>query len=99
MPRKPKPTLIPLPPVLDTAAATPLAAALRVALAGGKPILVDASSVQRLGTACAQVLVAAAGAGQAAGLELSWKAPSESFVAAFEDLGLFPVLMSWQVVE
>lgn len=89
------PLLIPLPAVLDTTAAETLARQVRAAAAAARPMVFAADAVQRLGTAGAQVLLATA----ASGLPFQVKAPSDAFVTAFEELGLFATLMAWPVTE
>jgi chemotaxis protein CheX len=63
-------TPLPLPPVLDTAAAGPLRQALREALDRRAAITVDTANVERIGLACLQVLAAAATAAAAEGVAL-----------------------------
>lgn len=77
------PQTIALHPVLDLAAAAPLAEALRAAR--GRPVLLDASAVQRLGGQCLQVLLSAAATWATDGAAFAISAPSENFAA---DLGL-----------
>lgn len=60
---------IALPAVLDTPAAAPLRQTLREAIGTGRPVLLDASGVERIGQACLQVLAAAEAAAEDAGLE------------------------------
>jgi chemotaxis protein CheX len=48
--------------ILDTSAAGPLRQALKQALGGAEPLLIDGSGVERAGLACLQVLAAAGSA-------------------------------------
>lgn len=86
-----------LPGVLDMRAAGSLKAALQQAVSGGQPLTVKASAVERLSTPCAQVLVAAQRAMVAANLGFKLSEPSDPFIDAFNDLGLFPVLKQWDI--
>ncbi|NNE22763.1 MAG: STAS domain-containing protein [Rhizobiales bacterium] len=80
---------------LDLRAAPPLKAALLRALDKQRPLTLDAGSVERLSTACIQLLVACGMAFKSAGLDLTLNEPSEIFSAAFADLGLEPELQQW----
>ena len=80
---------------LDLRAAPPLKAAMLRALDKQRPLTLDASSVERLSTACIQLLVACGSAFKNAGHALTLSEPSESFSAAFADLGLEPELQQW----
>jgi len=50
--------IAPLPAILDTPAAGPLRVTLRQAVEKGQPLLLDGAAVERIGTACLQVLLA-----------------------------------------
>jgi len=63
----------------------------------GKKVVIDASAVERISTPCIQVLLSAVKTMDEKGLEFSLFSPTEVFVDAFNDLGLFPVLMKWKV--
>ncbi|WP_203071328.1 STAS domain-containing protein [Falsiroseomonas ponticola] len=76
-----------LPPVLDLAAAEPLAAALRARLPDG-PICVDGQDVERASTPCIQVLAAAAATARARGFVFRLENASAAMAEAIEDLGL-----------
>ena len=88
---------IDLPGVLDMRAASGLKAALQQAVSGGQPLTVKASTVERLSTPCAQVLIAGQQAMVAANLGFKLSEPSDPFIDAFNDLGLFPVLKQWDI--
>lgn len=90
-------SLIALPGTLDTAVATPLKDAFVQAVADGRAVVVDASAVARLSTACIQVLIAGGKAVAAAGQPFIVAKPSEALVSAFDDMGLFPVMMTWKI--
>jgi len=86
-----------LPPVLDLRAAKPLQEGLRKVLAKGSPVLVDAGAVERLSTPCIQLLIAAVAAATREGISLTLLHPSDAFIDAFNDLGLFAVLKQWKI--
>lgn len=88
-------TVVTLPGTLDLRAAVPLHDALTGAVAADQPVVVDASAVRRLSLGCIQVLIAAGRA--MAGREFVVARPSEALISAFDDLGLFPVMMSWKI--
>lgn len=77
------PHVITLHPRLDLAAAAPLAGELRAAR--GRPVSLDAGSVERLGGQCLQVLLSAAATWRSEATAFAVSAPSENFLA---DLGL-----------
>lgn len=77
---------------LDLVAAAALKERLLEAVDGDAAVVIDASSVERLTTPCAQVLVAAVHALAGQDKSLILKTPSEAFVSAFADLGLEAVL-------
>ncbi len=79
-------TVVMLPKDLDITAAAPLAAeflALR-----GRPLVVDAAAVERLGAQCAQVLISAHETWLQDGAPLSLVNASSAFVEATKLLGL-----------
>ena len=76
---------IALPPVLDLTAAGPLASEL-LARRGG-PVVIDGSSVERLGAQCLQVLLSARATWSADGQTFSVEAPSGAFAATLAALG------------
>jgi hypothetical protein len=53
--------------------------------------------VDRLSTPCVQILLSAAQHMEQNGISFVIKSPSDSFVTAFDDLGLFSYLMKWPV--
>ncbi len=77
-------TAMKLPPVLDAAAAPGFLAAVREAAQKDAPIQFDASSVETLSLACAQIVMSALKHGEAKSI---FK-PSDAFSQAFGDLGL-----------
>ncbi len=85
--------------VLDLRRAERLKQALEQALVKGSQIRVDASSVERLSTACTQILIAATVAMEKAGIPFTLLRPSEAFIESFNDLGLHPVLKQWNIEE
>ncbi len=83
--------------VLDLRRAERLKQALEKALVKGGEIKVDASAVERLSTACTQILIAAAVAMEKAGIPFTLLRPSEAFIESFNDLGLHSVLKQWNI--
>lgn len=71
-----------LAPTLDTEAATPLRASLLQAISSGTSVTLDGSAVERAGTACLQVLVAAKAAAEAEGLSFRLLEPSATLLDA-----------------
>jgi chemotaxis protein CheX len=84
-------------PSMDLRAATPFKAALDDALGQALPLVVDAGQVERMSTACIQILIAFVTAAGKAGLGVTFRRPSVSFITAFESLGLAPVIAHWNV--
>lgn len=78
--------ILKLPPTLDPRAAQPLLDSLLALRAG--PVAVDASAVERAGTPCLQVLLAAAAAWKSDGMAFRIAAPSPEFAKAVSLLGL-----------
>ena len=83
--------------VAGLAAAAPLQAALLAAIERRLPVVIDASAVTSLSAACVQVLVSGARALAEAAVPFTVRQPSDAFVDAFSDLGLFAQLMEWPV--
>ncbi len=83
--------------VMDMRAAEPLKATLLEALAGQQPLSIKADAVDRMSTPCIQVLIAAATAMQRTEMPFKLTGPSDAFIDAFNDLGLFPVLKQWDI--
>jgi chemotaxis protein CheX len=81
-----------LPPALDLTTADPLHAALLAGLSHDPALLVDGSEVERAGTACLQVLVAAARTAAGRGGSFALRNPSTALRDAVGDLGLAGVL-------
>ena len=84
-------------PVLDLGASAPFKDVLIEAIEHQKKIILDASEVQRMSTACVQVFVSAGKTMEEAGLERALYKPTDAVVDAFNELGLFPELMKWKV--
>jgi anti-anti-sigma regulatory factor len=83
-----------LPSTLDLLAATPLREVLRAHLENGSAIVLDGSKVERVSTACLQVLLAAALVARRRGGSFHLNAPSPALFDAVTDLGLIPHLLS-----
>ena len=88
-----------LDPVLDLRAAAPLKDALLQGLERKIPLLIDAGQVNRMSTACVQVLTAFMLEAQKIGTSLSLKNSSTAFDAAFADLGLAHILSGIKTQE
>jgi chemotaxis protein CheX len=81
-----------LEPILDLRAAGPLKNTLQQSLVHGQSLVIDASAVSRMSTACVQVFTAAILETQKSGAALVLKKSSSSFDAAFANLGLAAIL-------
>ena len=81
-----------LEPILDLRAAGPLKTTLQQSLVRGQPLMIDASAVSRMSTACVQVFTAAVLESQKSGAALVLKKSSTVFDAAFANLGLAAIL-------
>ena len=79
---------VPLPEVLDLAAASPLTD--RLLAARGADLTIDASQVSRLGGQCLQVLLAAAKTWSADRAAFEISEPSHEFVEALTRFGIEP---------
>ncbi|WP_298723103.1 STAS domain-containing protein [uncultured Ferrovibrio sp.] len=82
---------------MDLRAAEPLLHSFHEIMAQGGKVVIDASAVDRLSTPCVQILLSAAQHMEQNGISFVIKSPSDSFVTAFDDLGLFSYLMKWPV--
>ncbi len=82
---------------MDLRAAEPLLLSMQESLGMGGKVVVDAAAVDRLSTPCVQVLIAALQHMEQNGTPFVIKSPSDAFVSAFDDLGLFSFLMKWPV--
>lgn len=83
---------------MDIRAAEPLLQSLKEVIGmDAQPIVIDASAVDRLSTPCVQVLISGLQQMEASGIPFTIKSPTDSFVTAFDDLGLFSYLMKWPV--
>ncbi len=83
-----------LPDVLDLPAAQPLRDRLAQSIGGGA-VEVDAATVERMSTPCAQVLLAAARAADAASTTFKIVNCSDAFRMALADLGLAAEFAKW----
>ena len=81
-----------LEPILDLRAAGSLKSTLQQSLVRGQPLMIDASAVSRISTACVQVFTAAVLETQKSGAALILKKSSPVFDAAFVTLGLADIL-------
>ena len=81
-----------LEPILDLRAAGPLKNTLQQSQVRGQPLVIDASAVSRMSTACVQVFTAAVLETQKSGAALVLRKSSNVFDAAFVNLGLAAIL-------
>ena len=86
-----------LPPAMDLRAATPLKATLDDALGKALPFVIQAARVERMSTACVQILIAFVDAARKGGIGVTFSQPSPAFLGAFDSLGLAPVIAHWKV--
>ncbi|MEI2385252.1 STAS domain-containing protein [Breoghania sp. JC706] len=86
---------IDLPENLDIEAASELKAALMAESRGDRAVCIDARRVDRVGTACIQVLLSAGRTLSAEGCPVTIVAPSPALIAAFADLGLVEEFQCW----
>ncbi len=86
-------------PHLDIGAVEELASSLNEAAEGGMPLIVDASSVERMSTSAVQLFLAADIALANTDNVLALRNPSNTFLAAFADCGVRMDRMNWTVTE
>jgi len=91
--------MIALAPMTDLSAAAQLKAALIELMDSDDPMAIDASQVSHLTTPCVQILVAAARGAAEQGRDVIIHKPSDAFITAFDDLGLFAELKEWRIQE
>lgn len=85
--------MLALPPILDLPAAAPLKQQLESALADTAGVIIDASGVQRVTTACLQVLASAVKTvAETGGAPLHFQNPSPPFIEVVTMLSLAPAL-------
>lgn len=82
---------------MDLRTAEPLLHSFHEIMAAGGKVVIDASAVERLSTPCVQILLSAAQHMEQHSIPFVVKSPSDAFVSAFDDLGLFSFLMKWPV--
>jgi chemotaxis protein CheX len=85
-------TTVPLPAILDLAAAAPLTE--RLLAARGNDVSIDASEVLRVGGQCLQVLLAAAKTWSADRASFEIARPSAEFVEALQRFGIAPGVLA-----
>jgi chemotaxis protein CheX len=86
-----------LPPVLDMRAARQLKSNLRTVLASRGPCVIDAEAVDRVCTACIQILAAFFEAARRDGIAVVLLRPSQAFAESLDALGLSVVRKQWNV--
>ncbi len=85
--------------VLDILVAAELREYLRESVIVGGRLEIDAGAVERMSTPCIQVLVAATRALAEKGIEFVILRPTEAFMGALFELGLFTVVAEWNVEQ
>ena len=80
--------VLPLPSLLDTAAAEPLYQALNKCLLGASSVALDIELVEQISTSCVQLLLATARTARACGVPFRLCGVSAVTVEAIADLGL-----------
>ena len=88
---------IKLPSVLDKAVPAVLRDVLLQETRAGTTVRLEAAAVDKVSTPCVQLLLAAAEFVTRRGARFVLAKPSEALVEAFNDLGLFATLMTWNV--
>jgi anti-anti-sigma regulatory factor len=86
---------LPLPVISDTAAAPMLHQQLLARVSAGTPLVLLCRDVERITTACVQLLLAADRSLIRRGAGLVARTPSEAMRAAFSELGLADELERW----
>jgi chemotaxis protein CheX len=86
-----------LPRELDMRAAAPLKSALAKTLEGGGAVVIEAASVERMSTACVQIMLAYVTTARKLGRPIVIRRPSATFVDAFTVLGLARVVNDWNI--
>ena len=84
-----------LPSDLDLAMAQPLVDSLRAGFAASNTVIVEATGVERVSTACVQALLVAARHAAENNQKFAIALPTEVLTEACEDLGLAPWLKQW----
>lgn len=84
-------------PILDMRASRDLKRDLQMILATRSACVVEAQGVERLSTACIQVLIAFLGAAKRDALTVTLLRPSQAFVRAFDELGVPALNAHWKV--
>ncbi len=92
--QSPNQAVSPLPQMLDITQARPLRDNL-LALLGQQSITLDASSIDRMSTPCAQILLAAGRSAAGRGVPFRILNASAVFRSALTDLGLQPEFSKW----
>lgn len=82
---------------MDLRAADPLLHSFHEIMGQGGRVVIDASAVDRLSTPCVQILLSAVQHMEQHDIPFVIRSPSDAFVTAFDDLGLFSYLMKWPV--
>jgi chemotaxis protein CheX len=88
-----------LAPVLDLLMAASLRDLLRESVIVGGRLEIDAGAVERMSTPCIQVLIAAGRAFAEKGIEFVILRPTEAFMGALFELGLFSIVAEWNIEQ
>ena len=86
-----------LPPALDMRAARKLKSDLQAILASRGPCVIDAEAVERVSTACIQILAAFFATAKRDGIAVVLVRPSQAFAESLDALGLSVVRKQWNV--
>lgn len=89
--------LVELPSALELRFSKSLKETLVEALAAAKPLRIDAAAVERISTACIQILIAFVEAARQAEISVTFCRPSASFSSALDNLGLALVTSHWKM--
>ena len=84
-------------PVLDMRASRDLKRDLQMILTIRSACAVEAERVERLSTACIQVLIAFVAAAKREALTVTLLRPSQAFVRAFDEIGVPALSAYWKV--
>ena len=84
-----------LPEILDISVAQSLKADILERVAAEGPLMIDASQVEKIGSAAIQIIHAAGLARAIRGRAMTVKDPSPAFIQGFTDIGFAQDLKNW----
>lgn len=93
--RVPSSSVLTLAPLLDLTIVHALKTELLEKLAGDAPMILDASKVEKIGSAAIQLLHAASAACEARAKVMTVSEPSAAFVQGMTDIGFAADLQTW----